>query len=502
MIDEAGRDDELKPPTDEFGRADPDVLEREARREERERRRAAQAELGGKVGKTSKSRPRLGGRRKSKAPPPSEAPPPSADPSPAPEPTPAPELAASDGVGPTGTPSDSPVARTSISARAGAGLDAVRSRIGSAGKGRSGGDGKPPKPPKPPKAPRSPAFRRRRLIALGATLIGLLAAWFLIALFQPFAGDGKGSGTVSVSIPEGADAGQIADVLDQNGVVTSGQLFQIRLKLSGKADDVQAGDYALAKGMSYSTAIDRLTGNSNGEQMLLIPEGFSRPQIAEKVAADGISGDYEAASVSQPGFDPAAYGAKNPANLEGFLFPATYDLPQGSTATDLVTQQLAAFKQNIKGVDMSYARKKNLTVYDVLTIASMVERETSQADERALVAAVIYNRLKRGQPLGIDATTRFETGNYGGELTGAQLRADTPYNTRTNVGLPPGPIGNPGLDSIKAAAHPANVPYLYYVVKPGTCGHTFVNTEAEFNAAVAKYNAARDAAGGSSPTNC
>jgi uncharacterized YceG family protein len=152
---------------------------------------------------------------------------------------------------------------------------------------------------------------------------------------------------------------------------------------------------------------------------------------------------------------------------------------------------------------MRYARSKNLTTYDVLTIASMIEREAQLASERPLVAAVIYNRLHAGMPLGIDATIRFATGNYAKPLTESELAVDSPYNTRLNAGLPPGPIDSPGLASIQAAAHPARVDYLYYVVKPGTCGeHSFSSSNAEFEADVARYNRAREAAGGRSPESC
>ena len=152
---------------------------------------------------------------------------------------------------------------------------------------------------------------------------------------------------------------------------------------------------------------------------------------------------------------------------------------------------------------MSYARSKNLTMHDVVTIASMVEEEAQLDSERPLIAAVIYNRLREGIPLGIDATVRFATGNYDEPLTESELAVDSPYNTRLNAGLPPGPICSPGLASIEAAAHPAEVDYLYYVVKPGTCGeHAFSSTEAEFQADVARYNEAREAAGGESPDSC
>jgi peptidoglycan lytic transglycosylase G len=156
-------------------------------------------------------------------------------------------------------------------------------------------------------------------------------------------------------------------------------------------------------------------------------------------------------------------------------------------------------------VNMGYARSKNLTTYDVLIIASMIEREVQVPRERKLVAAVIYNRLHAGMPLQIDATIRFATGNFTKPISPSELETDSPYNTYANAGLPPGPIGNPGLASIEAAAKPARVSYLYYVVKPNTCGeHTFATTLAEFNRAKAAYDEARQANGGNAPTpsNC
>jgi uncharacterized YceG family protein len=168
-----------------------------------------------------------------------------------------------------------------------------------------------------------------------------------------------------------------------------------------------------------------------------------------------------------------------------------------------VAKQLKAFKDNFRKVELTGARRKGLSPYEVLIIASMIEREVMVDSERELVAAVIYNRLADGEPLGIDATIRYATGNYRSPLKESELAIDSPYNTRTHAGLPPTPIGNPGLESIQAAADPARVDFRYYVVKPGTCGeHEFTETQAEFDAAVARYNAAREAAGGRSPVEC
>ena len=234
-----------------------------------------------------------------------------------------------------------------------------------------------------------------------------------------------------------------------------------------------------------------------------IPEGYTRSQIADVAKDAGLSGDYEKATAKAPkGFDIAKTGAPKDASLEGFLFPATYELEKGASVDDLVKDQLSAFDQNISQVDLKAAKQKNLTIYDVVTIASMIEREVQVPKERPLVAAVIYNRLAQGIPLGIDATLRYDLDNFDKPLTESDLQTDSPYNTRLVTGLPPTPIANPGLDSLKAAADPANVDYLYYVVKPGTCGeHFFTSDYDKFLAASDKYNSAREAQG-KAPTDC
>jgi len=366
---------------------------------------------------------------------------------------------------------------------------------------------RPKRPPEPPKGPPEPAgspdgdgadparrppggpFWRRRILALALVLVGFLLAWFLVALFQPPPFDpGDGSGTVVVTIPAGATADDVAKILTDNDVVSNATLFKLRLKLAGESNSIQASRYVLAHDMSYGAAIDKLTGGGSN-LTVTIPEGEDRFQIAPQVAELGITGDYVAASRSHPGFDPAKYGATNPKSLEGFLFPATYDLDQGTDVNTLIGEQLAAFKQNMAQIDLSYAKSKNLTPYDVLTIASMIDKEVQVPSERPLVAAVIYNRLSRGMPLGIDATTRYQFHNYTGDITESQLSSPSPYNTRTHAGLTPTPIGNPGLAAIKAAARPAKVNYLFYVLKTNGNGHhCFTASEAEFNQLADAYN--------------
>jgi UPF0755 protein len=339
----------------------------------------------------------------------------------------------------------------------------------------------------------------RRIVA-GA--VALAAIVFMLALFQPFKGDG--GEPVRVSIPKQAGVGEIADILADRDVISNATLFELRATLGGDRGDLKPGDYELRKDMSYGDAIDRLVqGPSRQIIQLTIPEGLSRREVAPLAARAGVRGDYLRAS-AETTLAARKYGLqKDPESLEGFLFPATYELRPGAPAANLVRRQLAAFDDNLAQVDQSYARRKNLTTFDVVTIASMIEREAQRPRERKLIAAVIYNRLKQGIPLGIDATIRYATGNWQRPLTQSQLALDSPYNTRTNAGLPPGPIGNPGLASLQAAARPARVGYLYYVVKPGTCGeHAFSSTAAEFERDRQRYNEARDAAGGESPTTC
>lgn len=346
-----------------------------------------------------------------------------------------------------------------------------------------------------------------RIVAGVVVVLVIVGVWFLNSIFQPFGGGGDGSGNVTVKIPQGASSGEIADLLEARGVIASSFFFGLRASVDGERSKLKSGTYRLRRDMSYGAALSALTKVEEKAVVptisVAIPEGRSRRETVAIARRAGLRGDYLTASRRSRDLDPVRYGAPRDATLEGFLFPATYELNKGAKVQRLVADQLRAFKQNFATIDLGYARSKRLTAFDVLTIASMVEREVSVASERPLVAAVIYNRLRDGIPLGIDATLRFEQNDWVNPLKQSTIDADTPYNTRIRQGLPPGPIGSPGLASIKAAARPANSRALYYVVKPGTCGeHAFSDSFERFQADVAKYNQAREAAGGKSPTRC
>jgi UPF0755 protein len=340
-----------------------------------------------------------------------------------------------------------------------------------------------------------------RLLALAVLAVIVAgAAWFANALFQPFAGEGEGS--VRVTVPQGATLGDIAELLEREDVIDSASFFELRARISGRSGDLKPGPYEFAHGMSYAAVLDELEeGVPPNVVMVTVPEGRSRGEVAPLVRK--LDGNYMRATRRHPALDPRDYRARGAASLEGFLFPATYELKKGQPVRRLVRKQLEAFKRNFDKVDLSYARRRKLTPYDVLTIASLVEREAAIAKERPLIASVIYNRLKNDIRLDIDATTRFVTGNWEEPLKVSELQNPDPYNTRVHYGLPPGPIGSPGLASIKAAARPADTDYIFYVV--AVCGkgrHKFAESNAEFERYVAKYEQAREERGGRSPTNC
>lgn len=349
-----------------------------------------------------------------------------------------------------------------------------------------------------------------------AAVVVILILLFLNSLFQPFHGDGHGQ--VAVKIPKGASVGEVGDLLEKKGVISGGfivpgsTLFQARVTLDGKRSSLFAGKFVMQKDMSYGDAIDQLSKEPTGKEAaaakpgiieVTIPEGQSRPITAKLVKEDGIKGSYMKATKKSKLLDPAEYGGKGAKDLEGFLFPDTWQFNTKKPVKNLVALQLQDFKKEIKKVNMKYAKSKNLTVFDVVTIASIIEREAGVAKQRKLVASVIYNRLHEGMTLGMDSTIRFATGNYEKPLTQSELESESPYNTRTNAGLPPGPIDSPGIEAIQAAAHPAKTKYLFFVNNPNSCNElAFAKTEEEFFEDEAKYTKAREKNGGNQPSTC
>ena len=354
-----------------------------------------------------------------------------------------------------------------------------------------------------PRRAHAPYSRSSRIFSLLALLIAGALIWCLVELFQPFHGPGHGS--VTVTIPRNSSSSQVGDLLAHDGVISSSFFFGLRATLAGDHGDLRAGTYHLKQGMSYGDVLKVLTKAPPVAKVsnLTIVEGRTRRQVDALLRSEEIQGSYLAETRSSRLLDPVAYKApRRTPSLEGFLFPSTYQLRDPIRISDLVTDQLRTFKRQFARVNLDYAHRKHLTAYDVLTIASMVQAEAGTARDAPLVASVIYNRLRLGMALQIDATTRYATGNYTRPLTKSELNSRSPYNTRIHTGLPPTPIDNPGIASIQAAAHPRQTKYLYFVVKPcGNGGQAFASNYVQFQQLEDRYNAAR-AARGRSPEFC
>lgn len=255
---------------------------------------------------------------------------------------------------------------------------------------------------------------------------------------------------------------------------------------------VAAAGLALARGQfSDDPAPAAVDTSTVPVQRLLIREGLRREDIAALLDTETTMSGAAYLKATAPGPRGRALAkTSKPTSLEGFLFPATYDITPDTTVTQLVDLQVQAYKDNTANINYAYARSKNLTKFDVLILASLIEREVALPKERRIVAGVLYNRLKARMRLDIDATTQYAIGEWKAELTAADLATKSPYNTRLYAGLPPGPICNPGLDAIAAAARPARHAYLYYVARnDGTEGHYFSSTPAQFEKDVARSRA-------------
>lgn len=382
-----------------------------------------------------------------------------------------------------------------------------------------GGAGARTTPPGRPRGPRSraqaarrsasahrptPHVALRRGLAVVLMLVAIVAVWFLLSLFQPLHGDGHG--TVVVVVPHGASSSEVGDILVHDGVVSSSFFFELRATLAGDRSSIEAGHYRLPLDTSYGDALRILTAPpppATVQYVTIIP-GLARRQVDALLRSEHVHGSYLAATRHSPLLDPATYGAPGSVHtLEGFLFPDTYQVYKPLRIGELVDDQLTAFKHEFATVDFRYARAHNLSEYDVLIVASLIQGEAATAHDMALVSAVVYNRLRDGMNLGLDASTRYATDNYTSPLSVSELASPSPYNTRNHAGLPPTPINSPGLEAINAAAHPASSNALYFVVKP--CGNgemTFTASYQQFLADSAAYARARADRGGNSPEFC
>ncbi|HTI38753.1 MAG TPA: endolytic transglycosylase MltG [Vicinamibacterales bacterium] len=329
----------------------------------------------------------------------------------------------------------------------------------------------------------------KRLLIVCLVLI-LLSAGVVVWLFAGVSRPYKGyeSAEQFVEIPQGAGPAGIGRRLAEAGVVRDAVTFRLAVWLTGKGRRLEAGEYRFDRPLTARQVVDMIARGEVYLRPITFPEGLTMRQMADLYEQKGfgtadafMTAAHKTALVSS--IDPAAE------DLEGYLFPETYALPRRATADQLVARMVAGFQKALTPEIREQAASRGLGVRQLVTLASIVEKETGDASERALVAAVYSNRLKIGMGLQCDPTVIYaleRAGQYNGNLTRESLAFDSPYNTYRYAGLPPGPIANPGRSSLEAAAHPADVSYLYFVSRnDGT--HAFASTLEEHNRNVEEF---------------
>ena len=317
---------------------------------------------------------------------------------------------------------------------------------------------------------------------LGAVLFMIAGLAYLYAFDH-----GPAKENVIVDIPKKATGRDIGDMLAEKGVIRNSSVFRWFLFLSGKSQKLQSGHYRIHQGLTVKEAIEELQSGRGEMVCVTVPEGYTVRQTAELLKKAGISGGtdfFETAAV----YGPFAYMyGPETANLrgEGFLFPDTYEIPKDYTAKQICDLMYKRTDEMLSPGLREKAKEKNLTVYALVTIASMVEREAKFKEDQEPISAVILARLQKDMPLQIDATVQYALGENKPELTVADTRVDSPYNTYIRKGLPPGPVGSPGIEAVRAvlAAEPGE--YLYYVAQPDG-HHIFTKTYEEHRAEVEK----------------
>lgn len=328
-----------------------------------------------------------------------------------------------------------------------------------------------------------------------ALLVGCCSFFAMNHLMNPPEEEVKLTGqTVSITIPEGSGTEDIARILKENGLIKSVFSFKLTSKLDGFDGTYKQGTYAIDTGLTKRQIMELLqSGKVANDLKLTIPEGYTVKQIAETLEQEGYCSAEEFISECNSGsfdYDFLKDLPDRKYKLEGYLFPDTYFLTEGMDAHAIINMMLARFDQMYTKEYQDAVAASEYTLDEIVTIASMVEKEIKVADERPTAAGVIYNRLEERMSLGIDATVLYAVGKTSGELTAEDLSVDSPYNTRKNLGLPLGPIANPGEASFKAALYPEEHEYLYYVVEAaGKDNHVYCKTYDEFLNAKAAYTA-------------
>ena len=335
---------------------------------------------------------------------------------------------------------------------------------------------------------RAPSRRGRRvlLVLLGTFVImvvalGAVGVWVQRQIDPP----GEAGEPQEIEIPPGSTSDDIGRLLVGEGVIANELVWKWYLRING-GGPFQAGIYELADNSAIGEVIDVLTAGPRppDERSFTIPEGLTTKEIVARLADPDKGLGLDAATMQQLLDSGQVRSAVQPADQpsnEGILFPETYRVDADADELSVLTEMVAQLDATMTELDVASAQERfNLTPYEVLIVASLIEEEAKVPEERPQMARVIYNRLKQGIPLGIDATSRYEAELAGRDRGDIDFESDSPYNTRRQKGLPPTPIASPGRASIEAALNPADGPWIYYVLQDAEGHHLFTDSNREF----------------------
>ena len=337
------------------------------------------------------------------------------------------------------------------------------------------------------KKKKSRSFRGAAAVVLLLAVIAALGGAGGI-IMSDRAGVKLNSEVIILDIPSGASASGIAKQLSDSGIIKFPLVFKLEARRNNYASSIKPGQVKIQNGMSYREILESLCEDNRDARKLVIPEGFEQKQIQERVAAEGFctAEEFEAATHDSYDYDFLAGLPDRQYRLEGYLYPDTYNIPEGATAHDIIDMMLSEFDAQVTDemkAKLAGLPVKGLKLDDVITLASVIERETDSDTERAKVAGIFYNRLNMGMKLQSCATVQYILGERKPVLSIADTQIDSPYNTYVYSGLPAGPIANPGIECIRAALEPENTDYLYFVAgKDGK--HIFSKTYEEHLAAM------------------
>ncbi len=329
--------------------------------------------------------------------------------------------------------------------------------------------------------------RRIAIVALFALLLplvalGVKAAFFLLHPVAP-------QPPVVLTVPAGTPFTEVARLLEREGVISDARALKLLVRLRGDATRIKAGEYAFSEAAPPGDILDRLIKGDVQQHRFTIPEGFNLQEIAARLGAEGRG---DGARFLRLASDPEFCRKLGitAATLEGYLFPETYTVVAGMPEERLLRSMVEQFKSRLAPRITEGGQKLNLNVHQLVTLASIIQKEAGNLSEMPLIASVFHNRLKRGIPLQADPTVIYGIDDFDGNLTRKHLQTTTPYNTYRISGLPAGPIANPGQEALEAAAFPATTGYFYFVAK-GDGTHAFSKTLSEHNALVRRYQLRR-----------